>query len=320
MEIIYHPVFLQHEAGSRHPENPGRLALFKDLPAADLPDGEPYLTLVHKPVYIERIKDICRTGGHLDMDIQCSKDSFSSAAAAVGATLLAARTNGFALVRPPGHHAFTARASGFCIFNNMAVACKHLINQGKRVFVLDFDGHYGDGTANIFYDSNQVLFLSLHQSPGYPHGGYIEELGSGEGKGYTINVPLPPGTGDDLYIKAVEALLPIALEFRPDMVGISAGFDGHYSDPLLNLRLSLGIYHRIGQLLGRHFPACFATLEGGYQAEILYKGVLNFTAGIQQEDIPFPEEATTSPAKVQDFFEDQFGRLRRLLKSTWKSI
>jgi len=320
MQIIYSPLVLQHEPGEHHPENSRRFSYFKDLPPVEIPDGEAYLGLVHLPGYIERIKDVSQSGGLLDLDTTCSKGSFTAAKAAVGATILAAQNNGFALVRPPGHHAFIARASGFCIFNNIAIACKHLVNQGKRVFILDFDGHYGDGTASFFYDSNQVLYLSLHQSPGFPWEGNFDEIGNRDGKGYTINVPLPPGTGDDLYLKALERLLPVAMEFNPDVVAISAGFDGHWSDRLLHLRLSLNLYYRIGVIIGSHFPAVFASLEGGYQPEILYKGVLNFIAGIKKEAIPFPEMPTTSNEKTRDFFEDNFGQLRRLLKTTWESV
>ena len=286
MKLIYNPLVLQHETGAHHPENPGRLSFFTDLPAVEIPEGEAYIGLVHLPSYIERIKDLSQLGGHLDLDTTCSKGSFTAATAAVGATILAAETNGFALVRPPGHHAFIARASGFCIFNNIAIACKHLVNQGKRVFVLDFDGHYGDGTATYFYNSNQVLFLSLHQFPGFPWEGSFDEIGSQDGRGYTINVTLPPGSGDDLFLRALDRLLPAAVEFNPDVVAISAGFDGHWSDPLLHLRLSLHLYYRIGEIIGSLFPAVFATLEGGYKPEIVYKGVHNFTAGIQKKLSP----------------------------------
>lgn len=190
MKILYHPAVLGHETGD-HPESMARMSHFTDLEELhEVPDGEPYMSLVHPQSYIDLIKHHAETGKPLDGDTQASVLSFRAAAAAVGITMMAMEQGDFALIRPPGHHAFADEAHGFCLFNNIAIAAQKAVNEGKKVLILDFDGHLGDGTMDIFYESDQVLFWSLHQYPAYPGNGYANEIGEGKGKYYTMNVPL----------------------------------------------------------------------------------------------------------------------------------
>lgn len=317
MNIIYNKIFLEHETGS-HPENKRRLMSLGKLPDSPIESGEVFLDLVHKTDYIAQIQEACACGGgYLDLDTIVSQQSYEAAIRAAGAVVAASQSNDFALVRPPGHHAYPARASGFCLFNNIAIATQKLVNEGKRVLIFDFDGHCGDGTETFFYKSDKVLFWSLHQYPAFPGIGSEDEIGEGEGKGFTVNVPLPPGSGDDLFWKAMEALLPIAKQFTPDAVAVSAGFDAHHADPLLDLRLSAMTYYRLGEILSGEFANVFATLEGGYNLDYLPRCIKNFVTGISHEKIHFEESPTVSSGRTADEFGRRMNRLTGHLSKFW---
>lgn len=308
MDIIYNKIFLGHDTGN-HPENKARLLSYPDLKETPIIDGEEFLELIHRVSYIALVNEACRQNRSIDEDTRTSPGTWAAALAAVGATVMASQRNGFAFVRPPGHHAYRERASGFCLFNNIAIASERLRRQGKKVFILDFDGHWGDGTADIFYSHHDVLYASLHQYPAFPGGGTDAEAGSGKGKGYTINVALPPQSGDDVFIKGMEVVINAAIKFKPDVVAVSAGFDSHQHDPLLQLCLSSKAFHRAGEMLKGEFNDIFAVLEGGYNTEYLPLCVDNFLAGIHGKSSLGDERPTHSGIKVLEEFDMRLSHL-----------
>ena len=316
MDIIYNDVFLQHDTGM-HPENKKRLEAFNEIPQTEIPHSEDYLEIVHTKEYIQRVKDSCNPGGHLDQDTVVSPRSFEAAVKAVNATVMASENGDFALVRPPGHHAYPGHSSGFCLFNNVAIATQKLVNENQKVLIFDFDGHLGDGTSKIFNSTDKVMYWSLHQYPAFPGGGNADEIGEGNGNGFTINVPLPSTGGDDIYLEAVKRFMPIALQFDPDVVAISAGFDSHQYDLLLDLRLTMNAYYETGKILRDNFKRMFATLEGGYNVEILHKCVTNFLNGINGEKMTYEERGTDSRIMTIDEFEHRMDALDRNLKPYW---
>jgi acetoin utilization deacetylase AcuC-like enzyme len=212
-------------------------------------------------------------------EVYLGPESYEAACSAAGLTILAAEQGDFAVVRPPGHHAKPERADGFCLFNNIAIAAQKLVNEGKKVFILDIDGHHGDGTQNIFYRSDRVFFCSVHQQFAYPWTGESNETGEGDGKGFTLNFPLQAGSGDKQLLEAVDAAIERAAAYKPDVVGVSAGFDGYHEDRLLGLQYTLAGYLECGKRLGQSFDHIFAVLEGGYHLDIR-KCVEHFIEGV----------------------------------------
>jgi acetoin utilization deacetylase AcuC-like enzyme len=293
--VVLSPVFKRHDPGRGHPESPRRVTVIaKELESmkerfsdrlgfipperASLEDVE----LVHAPEYISLVRAVCRAGGgFLDsQDTVASADTFEVALYAVGGTLKAVNLvmersfeNAFAIVRPPGHHAEKFRALGFCIFNNVAIAAQYLTEKLglSRVLVLDVDAHHGNGTQQRFYDTSRVLYISLHEDPTeFPGTGFTGEIGSGEGLGYNVNVSFPYGTGDHAYLRAIEEIvMPIASQYEPEFILVSAGFDGHHSDPVGNLSLSSSCIARVYETaVDLALRTCqkrlVCVLEGGY--------------------------------------------------------
>lgn len=316
MNILFHPSSLEHDTGM-HPENKKRIEVFGKLPVTDPGISTDYIQLIHTEEYICRVKQASEQSLRLDQDTATSPGTYEAAVIAANLTVMAAENNDFALVRPPGHHAYPDKSSGFCIFNNVAIAAQKLALEGKKVLIFDFDGHLGDGTSKIFYDSNRVMYWSIHQHPAFPGHGLETEIGEGEGKGYTINMTLPPASGDDVFLDAVYHILPIVKKFKPDVVAISAGFDSHKTDLLLELNLSTTIYYKLGQMLAENFSRIFATLEGGYNIDVLPKCVYNFMAGINDQKIMYEDQQTETLYITYNEYDNRFNNLMSQLNQIW---
>lgn len=298
--LVYHDDYLKHETGDGHPENPKRLLHLMDHLKGtkiwnDLELIKPYnpsprwIKLVHSSAYIKSIEEACKNGIEmLDADTTISKDSYNVALLAVGGILAAVDAvikkrlkNVFCAVRPPGHHAEHERAMGFCIFNNITVAAKYIQKKHnlKKVLIVDWDAHHGNGTQSAFYQDPSVYYFSVHQFPHYPGTGKEDEIGEREGTGFTLNMPMAAGSGDLEYLEAFENILsPAAQKFFPDFILISAGFDGHKDDPLSNLNLTSTGYERLTQVILDLAEKCcqgkvVSVLEGGYNLKAFSESV-----------------------------------------------
>jgi len=292
-----HPACLEHDPrvlSPAHPDTPERLlAIERALAERWLPGWErraaeaateAELGLVHPAHHVRAIAELCAAGGGaIDADTFVGESSFRAATAAAGAACTMTRALldgdaavGFCAVRPSGHHAEPDRAMGFCLFNNVAIAAELAIRErgAERVFILDWDVHHGNGTAEAFRTRADVLFASIHQSPLYPGTGPLEDAGSGEGEGFTINLPVPPGSEEQLWLSLLErVVLPAAVAFGPDLVLVSAGFDAHVEDPLAGCRLRTGSFAELARRV-RDMAAAAAipvgvVLEGGYNHRVL---------------------------------------------------
>ena len=267
MKILFNKKFLEHNIES-DAEGVYRIRDFQDIEDTTI-DGEKWMSLIHPESYRESIKNACNKY-EVIAEVQLTPESYEAACLAVGLVVHAAEHGDFAAIRPPGHHAGFEQAAGFCFFNNIAIAAQKLVNEGKKVFILDIDGHHGDGTQSIFYNSDQVLFCSIHQEYTYPYSGSVLETGSGKGQGFTLNFPLMAGKGDKEFLDRIDKAIVRARAFKPDVIGVSVGFDGYEKDWLLQLNYSKEAYYECAYRLKKNFRnvPVFAVLEGGYHHDI----------------------------------------------------
>ncbi len=332
--FLEHPSSLAHDTGS-HPERADRIiAITAQLEREDWFGFERVqsplveradLTAVHPPRHVDAIEAVSlRGGGQLDLDTVMSERSFEAALHAAGGAvalvdilLEGAAPTGFSAHRPPGHHALTDRAMGFCLFNNVAVAAQHAIGARglDRVMVLDWDVHHGNGTNDIFHSSDQVLFVSIHQSPLYPGTGPARDAGSGPGEGYTVNLPVPASSGNALYLSLVRHVVePLALVFEPQLLLISAGYDAHRDDPLAECHVTEAGFaamttamRRLAATLGVPLGC---VLEGGYALGPLARSVAATLAALTGE--PGAEEPVDAAPLVRE--------ARSRLKPWWPAL
>ena len=295
--FLYDPVYLKHDTGAGHPECSERLVTtmhhlqaqpwFSQLhPVVARAAEQEWLETVHDYHYIDRAKQTCAAGIPIldSMDVSVCKDSFEVALQATGGVLELADQlmtsqidNGFALVRPPGHHAEKTMALGFCLFNNVAILARYLQKYHglDKILILDWDVHHGNGTQHTFDDDPSVMYISTHQYPYYPGTGAWYETGTGRGEGTTLNCPMSAGAGDNDYEQAfMDKILPKIDQFSPELIIISAGFDAHKDDPLGHINLSTGFYAWMTEVLMEKAEkhACgkiISVLEGGYHLKRL---------------------------------------------------
>jgi acetoin utilization deacetylase AcuC-like enzyme len=325
-----HPACLEHDPRVHmpgHPDTPERLeAIERTLVANDwlgwerrqAPAAQQHqLELIHSAREIEQIKQLSlRGGGAIDGDTFVGEPSYRAALHAAGGAcemtraLLAGEAKlGFCGVRPSGHHAEADRAMGFCLFNNIAIAAELAIRElgAGRVFILDWDVHHGNGTAEAFRRRADVLFASIHQSGIYPGSGPLSDVGSGPGEGFTINLPVPAGSEEELWLSLIEHIVvPAAHAFEPDLVLVSAGFDAHRADPLAGCRLESASFAEIARhvrdLAERLDVPLGVVLEGGYEPAALAESVLETLTALAGDEPPHsaaPEALLTSRAAAQ---------------------
>ena len=304
--LVYTEEYKNHETGI-HPENNKRIeAIIKAIRNEGIIDendifepeaaSENDLLRVHSKEYVERIKNFCHNGGgYLDPDTFASPLTYQTAKLSAGGAIKAVQLvlNGqksaYSIGRPPGHHATRDRAMGFCFFNNIAIALEYLreVHRIKKFIILDFDVHYGNGTAEIFYNDPHVLYISIHQDPGtiFPGRGFIEEIGNSDGEGYNLNIPLPPGSTTADYIYILKRILkPAADYFSADFYMADVGFDCHKDDPLSGINLDDYFYEWIATEMMDLSKNLALILEGGYNLEVLGRCNLKLIRGLNESE------------------------------------
>jgi len=329
--------FDAHAPVGHHPERPERLVAARGAiralgrrfdPVDARPATDEELARVHSPRFLESLATLRGEKGYVDPDTYVSPESVEVARLAAGSLvgmvermIAGPVPKGVALLRPPGHHARPAQAMGFCLLNNVAVAAAHARARGlERVAVVDWDVHHGNGTQEMFWREPGVLYVSTHQFPFYPGTGDVDEAGEGEGKGYTVNVPLAAGGGDAVYAAAFERIvLPVLEAYAPELVLVSAGFDASARDPLAQMQLSPDAFGWMARELARVAQASAGgrmalVLEGGYDLVALEAGMKSAIEGMLLDRAP------ELPRAPDDANEMGVGRAARAAQRAWAAV
>lgn len=309
-QIVFSDEFKKHDSAG-HPENAARLSVMYDALEQSsfykqlhfiIPEilSEALLYEVHSEEMIQLVKEISEhEDSWIDLDTYVCKSDYETARLAAGGVVSVCRNvnqgdaqNAYALIRPPGHHASEERSMGFCLFNNAALGAHAISNKGKRVLIFDHDVHHGNGTQSIFYERNDVMYQSFHLSPHYPGTGAIDEIGDEDGKGYTINAPVSYGHNDQAISRLLdEIFIPIATQFKPHLIIISAGYDSHHSDQLGGLKLTANIFGEIIKRFQKIQPRIVCTLEGGYNLHWIGKCFMSQIGQMMSQPLQFADSA-----------------------------
>ena len=331
-QIVYSEEFNKHN-NPGHPENAQRLnAMINEINKSAIKDKldfikpeilpEKILYETHSEWMIENIKNLSlEEGGWIDLDTYVCQSDYETARLAAGGMLQACNNvlnqdakNAFALVRPPGHHATINHSMGFCLFNNIAISANQVAKKGKKILIYDFDVHHGNGTQEIFYNRNDVLYQSTHLSPHYPGTGSIDEIGKDNGEGYTMNAPLYYGKGDKAVSKILdEIFLPVARQFKPNIILFSAGYDSHHMDSLGGLRLTANFYGKIIEKYQKIQPKIVLTLEGGYNLNWIGKCLVSQLGQMTYQKIKIKDSADEDSN-----VDDVVTKLKNKFKKYWE--
>lgn len=331
-----HPVFDEHDAGEGHPERPARLeSLRRGLAEAGLtakldprrprPVARAGLLRVHSAAHVDRVASTEGTVHRFDPDTQAGPRSYVAALHASGAVADAVEMvlggeadRAFCAVRPPGHHAESDRAMGFCLFNNVAVGAAEALSRGlERVLIIDWDVHHGNGTQEIFYDDPRVLYVSSHAHPFYPGTGAATEVGEGAGRGFTVNLPLPPGCGDSEYAELYRSVVePVSRAFAPELVLVSVGFDPHALDPLAGMNVTENGFAALTRsclAAAAGARGCIFVLEGGYALPAIAASGAALVRELLGEGAPAPIPTTPAGGEIAS-------RYRRAFTPFWPGL
>jgi len=307
-QVLYSNEFNQHN-DINHPENANRLnVMIDEIKKTPFYKNLEFITPkilsknilqgVHSNHMIENIKKLSLQGkSWIGFDTYVCNSSYDIARLAAGGLLKLTKNvskgmanNGFGLIRPPGHHATKNNSMGFCLFNNAAIVANELAKQKNKVLIFDFDVHHGNGTQEIFYDRKDVMYQSIHLSPHYPGTGDISEIGIGKGEGYNINAPLKHGNGNNAFSKILnEIFLPIAKQFKPNLIIVSAGFDSHNKDPLGGFKLTTNFFGEMIQKYQNIQSKIVGTLEGGYNLDWIGKCIVSILGQMSKNQVNFDE-------------------------------